>query len=103
LFRIGRRIASPETKPTCTTVAFRYFAAEVTANMEEQTCPNCNVDVDPVELRQSHLRCPTCGYDMSEAAGNDPEPDWEEEEEGEDFEEDDEDELDEDEDEEKSA
>ena len=35
--------------------------------MEEITCPNCNVDVDPEELKRNHLRCPTCGHDMSEA------------------------------------
>ena len=35
--------------------------------MEELTCPNCNVDVDPVELKQNNLHCPTCGFDMSEA------------------------------------
>jgi uncharacterized Zn finger protein (UPF0148 family) len=52
--------------------------------MEEQTCPNCNVDVDPEELKQNRLRCPTCGHDMSDVT----EEEWEEEEEGEDFEED---------------
>jgi len=31
------------------------------------TCPNCNVDVDPEELKRNHLRCPTCGYDLSDA------------------------------------
>ena len=40
-------------------------------NMEELTCPNCNVDVDPVELKQNHLRCPTCGFDMSESGEED--------------------------------
>jgi len=35
--------------------------------MEELTCPNCNVDVDRVELKQNNLHCPTCGFDMSEA------------------------------------
>lgn len=55
--------------------------------MEEQTCPNCNVDIDPTELKQNHLRCPTCGYDMSEAGEDEREEDWEEEEEAEDFEE----------------
>ena len=37
--------------------------------MEELTCPNCNVDVDPDELKKNHLRCPTCGFDMSESSG----------------------------------
>jgi len=35
--------------------------------MEEQTCPNCNVDVDSQELKQNNLHCPTCGFDMSDA------------------------------------
>lgn len=34
--------------------------------MAEVTCPNCNVDVDPEELRHNNLCCPTCGYDMSD-------------------------------------
>jgi hypothetical protein len=34
--------------------------------MGELTCPNCNVDVDPEELRRSNLCCPTCGHDMSD-------------------------------------
>ena len=34
--------------------------------MEEITCPNCNVDADPVELKQNNLRCPTCGFDLSD-------------------------------------
>ncbi len=43
--------------------------------MEELTCPNCNVDVDPQELKRNFLRCPICGFDLSEAQ----EEDWEEE------------------------
>ena len=34
--------------------------------MEEITCPNCNVDVDPEELRRNNLCCPTCGHDLSD-------------------------------------
>jgi len=34
--------------------------------MEEITCPNCNVDVEPEELRRNNLRCPTCGFDLSD-------------------------------------
>ncbi len=56
--------------------------------MEEITCPNCNVDVDREELKRNNLRCPTCGFDLSDA-GEAAEPA-----------EDDEDELDEEEDEE---
>jgi hypothetical protein len=56
--------------------------------MEEITCPNCNVDVDNEELKRNNQRCPTCGFDLSDA-GAAVEPD-----------EDDEEELDEDEDEE---
>jgi Zn-finger nucleic acid-binding protein len=33
--------------------------------MEQVTCPNCNVDVDPEELKRNLLRCPTCGFDLS--------------------------------------
>jgi hypothetical protein len=29
------------------------------------------VDADPEELKRNHLRCPTCGFDMSEASGDD--------------------------------
>ena len=57
--------------------------------MEELTCPNCNVDADPVELKQNNLRCPTCGFDMSESKGED---DLDEVEEDEDEEEDEEEE-----------
>jgi uncharacterized protein (DUF983 family) len=39
--------------------------------MEERVCPNCNVDVDAEELKRSRLRCPTCGFDMSEAQEDD--------------------------------
>jgi PHP family Zn ribbon phosphoesterase len=63
--------------------------------MEETTCPNCNVDVDPKELRENQLRCPTCGYDMSEPEDED---DWDEDDDLED--EDEEEEEDEDEDDE---
>jgi PHP family Zn ribbon phosphoesterase len=35
--------------------------------MEEITCPNCNVDVKKEELRRNNLRCPTCGFDLSDA------------------------------------
>lgn len=37
----------------------------------EQTCPHCNVDVDAEELKRNYLRCPTCGFDMSEATDPD--------------------------------
>lgn len=58
--------------------------------MEDQTCPKCNVDVDPVELKQNNLVCPTCGFDMSDAAGSDDvdEEEWDEDEESDDAEED---------------
>ena len=55
--------------------------------MEEITCPNCNVDADPVELKQNNLRCPTCGFDLSDQ--EEPE-DLDEDEEDEDEEESDE-------------
>ncbi len=35
--------------------------------MEQVTCPNCNVDVEPEELKRNNLRCPTCGFDLSDA------------------------------------
>lgn len=35
--------------------------------MEEITCPNCNEDVKPEELRRNNLRCPTCSFDLSDA------------------------------------
>jgi PHP family Zn ribbon phosphoesterase len=38
--------------------------------MEELTCPNCNIDVDPDELKRNNLHCPTCGFDMSESSGD---------------------------------
>jgi transcription initiation factor IIE alpha subunit len=56
--------------------------------MEEIACPNCNVDVDRDELKRNNQRCPTCGFDLSDA-GEVEVPDK-----------DDEDEVDEDEDEE---
>ena len=65
--------------------------------MEEVTCPNCNVDVDPEELKRNNLRCPTCGFDLSDAG--DPENlavDEDLEDDEEDEEEDEEDEDDED-------
>jgi len=34
--------------------------------MEEITCPNCNVDVEREELKRNNLRCPTCGFDLSD-------------------------------------
>ncbi len=60
--------------------------------MEPLTCPNCNVDLDQEELKQNFLRCPTCGFDMSDTSPDDllKEDDWEDEEEGEDFDEDEE-------------
>ena len=33
--------------------------------MKEVTCPNCNVDVEPEELKRNNLCCPTCGFDLS--------------------------------------
>ena len=41
--------------------------------MEELTCPNCNVDTDTQELKANRLRCPTCGFDMSEAGQDEDE------------------------------
>ena len=35
--------------------------------MEEITCPNCNVDVESEELKRNNLRCPTCGFDLSDS------------------------------------
>ena len=52
--------------------------------MEEMTCPNCNVDVDPEELRQNNLRCPTCGFDMSDKSEADQDEDAVLEDDGED-------------------
>ena len=62
--------------------------------MEEVTCPNCNVDVDREELKRNNLRCPTCGFDLSDA-GEVVEPDEDELDEEEDEEDDDEEEEDE--------
>ena len=58
--------------------------------MEPLTCPNCNVDLDTEELKRNSLRCPTCGFDMSDTQPDDllKESDWEDEEEGEDLDED---------------
>ena len=39
--------------------------------MEVLTCPHCNVDTDPQELKQNRLRCPTCGFDMSDRQDDD--------------------------------
>jgi Zn-finger nucleic acid-binding protein len=65
--------------------------------MKEVTCPNCNVDVESEELRRNNLRCPTCGFDLSDAGDveeldKDVEIDDEEDEEEEDEEDEDEDE-----------
>ena len=35
--------------------------------MEELTCPNCNVDVGKEEAKRNNLRCPTCGFDLTES------------------------------------
>jgi hypothetical protein len=35
--------------------------------MQKVTCPHCNVDVDPQELKRNGLCCPTCGYDFTDA------------------------------------
>ncbi len=50
--------------------------------MEEITCPNCNVDVEREELRRNNLRCPTCGYNLSESTdAEEPfDDEWEDEE-----------------------
>jgi transcription initiation factor IIE alpha subunit len=34
--------------------------------MDDVTCPNCNVDASVDELKRSRLRCPTCGFDLSD-------------------------------------
>jgi len=65
--------------------------------MEEITCPNCNVDVEREELKRNNLRCPTCGFDLSDAGevevpDKDDEDDVDEDEDEEDEEEDEEDE-----------
>ena len=57
--------------------------------MEEITCPNCNVDVDREELKRNNLRCPTCGFDLSDA-GEVVEPDVDDEDDDEDEDEEDE-------------
>ena len=67
--------------------------------MKEITCPNCNVDVESEELRRNNLRCPTCGFDLSDA-GEVVEPDEVDEDEDDDEDEDEEDEDEEDDDEE---
>ena len=68
--------------------------------MEEITCTNCNVDVDPEELKRNNLHCPTCGFDMSDA-GDDKEDLDEEEEDDEDEDEDEDEEEDDEEEKEK--
>jgi hypothetical protein len=69
--------------------------------MEEITCPNCNVDVDNEELKRNNQRCPTCGFDLSDAgAAVEPDEDEELDEEDEDDEEEDEENDDDDDDEE---
>lgn len=60
------------------------------AAMNEVTCPNCNVDADPEELKQNNLHCPTCGFDMSEAKEPDDLDDGEDGDEDEDEDEDEE-------------
>jgi len=66
--------------------------------MEEITCPNCNVDVDREELKRNNLRCPTCGFDLSDAGEvEDPVADDEEEDDEDEDEEDEEDDEDDDE------
>jgi PHP family Zn ribbon phosphoesterase len=62
--------------------------------MEEITCTNCNVDVDPEELKRNNLHCPTCGFDLSDAGDVEDldEEDLEDEDEEEEEEEDDQDE-----------
>ena len=49
--------------------------------MEEITCTNCNVDVDPEELKRNNLHCPTCGFDMSDAGDDKEDLDEEEDDE----------------------
>jgi Zn-finger nucleic acid-binding protein len=71
-------------------------------NMEQVTCPNCNVDVDPEELKRNNLRCPTCGFDLSDAGDAESvvaDEELDDEEDEEDKEDDEEDDDDEDEDE----
>ena len=66
--------------------------------MEEITCPNCNVDVDREELKRNNLRCPTCGFDLSDAGEvEDPEADDDEEDDEDEDEENEEDDDDDDE------
>ncbi|MGD0059429.1 MAG: hypothetical protein ABSD58_08435 [Verrucomicrobiia bacterium] len=70
--------------------------------MEQVTCPNCNVDVEPEELKRNNLRCPTCGFDLSDAGeveSLDADEELDDEEDADEEEEDEEDEDDEDEDE----
>jgi PHP family Zn ribbon phosphoesterase len=61
--------------------------------MEQVTCPNCNVDVESEELKRNNLRCPTCGFDLSDAGDAeslDVDEDLEDDEEDEDDEDDEE-------------
>ena len=60
--------------------------------MEEVTCTNCNVDVDSEELKRNNLRCPTCGFDLSDSGDTKDLDDEEELEDEDEEEEDDEDE-----------
>jgi Zn-finger nucleic acid-binding protein len=60
--------------------------------MEQVTCPNCNVDVEPEELKLNNLRCPTCGFDLSDQGDVEELDDKDLEDEEEDDEEEDEDE-----------
>jgi hypothetical protein len=57
------------------------------------------VDVDPEELKRNNLHCPTCGFDMSDSAGDKEDVVVDEEEDDEDEEDDEEEEDEEDEDE----
>ena len=66
--------------------------------MEEITCPNCNVDVDRDELKRNNQRCPTCGFDLSEAGEVEVPDKADEDEVAEDEDEDEEDEEDDDDD-----
>ena len=68
--------------------------------MKEVTCPNCNVDVESEELRRNNLRCPTCGFDLSDAGGDVEEPDKDDEIDDEEDEEEEDEEEEDDEDEE---
>ena len=100
--QFGGGAGSGWRKGACARGIFNYcFDATIAkggeARMEEITCPNCNVDVDREELKRNNLRCPTCGFDLSDA-GEVEEPD--EDSEADAIEDEDEDEEDEEDDEE---